>query len=450
MYQWLKVCNVALMALAISACGSDSDSVDFKTGGACGSHAIQQWAYGNLTDYYLFADQVGSVNPLNYSSPSALVEDLRVQPYDRYSYITDASVSDEIFTEGKFYGIGYQWRPDGAGRVIVSAVHKDSPLGRAGNVNRGDEILAINGVELPNLTEAQYIQFVGTRERPANANWTFVDARSGQQKTVSLTPALYDINTVIHSEVIEHPSHSGKIGYLVFDMFLGTSEAELDTALTDFQSEGINELVLDLRYNGGGRVSVATKLSSQIAGAVTNGKPLMEYRHNNKYSEEFDFSLLFSDEPINLGLDRLIVLTTESTASSSEIVISALSPYIEVVTIGSRTIGKSYITFGNEFCGKQMHALQAEGFNANNVSVYGGIAPSCGATDDLSHNFGMGTNGESTEAMLQSAIDYIVQGSCATPLSVANPAVLNDGFQSVSIIESFTENRLVPGARFDQ
>lgn len=316
-----------------------------------------------------------SLTPLNYLSAGALVEDLRDQPHDRFSYITDASVSEEVFAEGKAYGIVYQWRPDSNGRVIVSAVYDDSPLGRTGVINRGDEIFAINGVELPDLTDAQYEDFVGTRERTSTATWTFIDAQNNQRKTVVLTPALYDINTVLHSEVIEHENHFGKIGYLVFDLFLSTSEAELDSALTTFSNEGINELVLDLRYNGGGLVSIATKLVSQISGKATTGQALMEYRHNNKYAEELGFSIQFSDESIDLNLDRLIVLTTESTASSSEIVINALSPYIEIVTIGSRTSGKPYITFGNRFCGKEMHALQAEGFNANDISVSGGLAP---------------------------------------------------------------------------
>ncbi|OED41038.1 hypothetical protein AB833_10595 [Chromatiales bacterium (ex Bugula neritina AB1)] len=450
MYQFAKACNVALLTLAISACTSSSDSNTAKIDGACSTDNIKQWAYDNLNDYYLFADQVSTVNPQSYTTANELVKDLRVQPFDRFSYVTDTSTSDEVFIEGKLFGIGYQWQPDSEDRVVISAVHANSPLGLTGTINRGDQIAAINGVQLQDLTEAQFNEFTGTREQPARANWTFIDGQTNQSKTVALTPALYDMNTVFHSEVIEHPDHSGKIGYMVFDVFVRASEAELDATLTTFRNEGINELVLDLRYNGGGLVDIATKLSSQIAGAVTDGKPLMEYRHNNKYSEEFDFSLQFSDEPIDLGLERLIVLTTERTASSSEIVISSLSPYIEVVTIGSRTTGKPYITFGNEYCDKQMHALQAEGFNANNVSVYGGIAPSCGATDDLTRNFGYSTDGGTTEGMLQSAIDYIVQGTCNTPATAADPVTLNDGSNGLSIIDSFSENRLEPGARYNR
>lgn len=447
--QFIKGCGAALLAVTIGACGSsggNSGHVEPSVGSACTSADIKKWAYDNMRDYYLFSDQIPVVDPASYASANTLVEDLRVKPHDRFSHVTSSDVSDETFFEGKTFGVGYQWQQGSDNRIRVSAVYNDSPLGRAGTINRGDEFVAINGVAMGNLTDDQYQSFVGTREQPKTAAWTFRDAQSQQLKVVSLTPTLYNINTVMHSESISLAEHSGKIGYLVLDSFLKTSEAELDDAMTAFRNDGINELVLDLRYNGGGLVKIAAKLASQIAGSATGGNPLMEYRHNNKYSE-YNFSIDFADEAIDLELNRLIVLTTKYTASSSEIVINALRPYIEVITIGSRTTGKPYITRGNDYCGTQMHALQAEGFNANDVSVYGGIAPSCGGTDDLTRDFGMPANNLPIEGMLKDALDYIVLGSCKTPLLADNPSLQNDSPIGTALIERFTEKRYNTGAR---
>ncbi len=448
--QFLKTLMISMVVLFIGACSSsDEGSSDpvARLGAECSDNNLKQWAYENLQDYYLFYDQVPVVNPLSYESAESLVESLRVLPFDRFSRIVTTSEDQEVFGEGKTFGIGAIWIPDNQDKLRVGAVHRDSPLGRAG-IARGDELLALNGVTLDNLTGELYQQFVGTRDQPRTADWTFVDAVTGQQSSVAVAPALYNINTVLHTETITPPDYSEKVGYLVLDSFLGTTESELDEAIDTFREDGIKELVLDLRYNGGGLVTVAMKLASQIAGPSTHGNLMMEYRHNNKYTE-FDFSLQFEPVEDYLDLDRLVVLTTEYTASASELVISALSPYIEVVTIGDRTTGKPYITLGNDYCGKSLHALQAEGFNADDVSVYGGVAPSCGASDDVTRGFGVAAAGPSVEGLLDSALDYLVHGTCDTPTLASGPALQNDSPQSNSFISEFSQSRVVGGSRID-
>lgn len=446
----IKFFATSLIAFTIGACGPSGDNSGSTLpdlGAGCSANDIKQWAYDNLRDYYLYYDQVPAVNPANYATAGALVEALRVQPFDRFSHISNSSIENEMFVEGKTFGLGYLLQTDSENRLRVGAVYRDSPLGRAG-INRGDEFIGINDVTLDQLTNAKYAQFVGTRDQPNTANWTFRDANTQQLKVVSITPALYNLNTVLHSETINHPEYSGKIGYMVLDSFLTTSESEIDDAFITFRNDGIDELILDLRYNGGGLVSIAAKLVSQIAGSSTDDKLLMEYRHNQKYSE-YDFPIYFESEEIDLNLNRLIVLTTGSTASSSEIVINALSPYIDVVTIGGRTTGKPYITLGNDLCGQTMHAIQAEGFNANNVSVYGGIAPSCSAVDDVTRDFGMPDSSQPIEGMLGDALNHIIYGECNT-FAVANEAIQNDSPGNQLLIHRFAEERVNQGARMDR
>jgi len=106
----------------------------------------------------------------------------------------------------------------------------------------------------------------------------------------------------------------------------------------------------------------------------------------------------------------VVILTTPSTASASEIVINALKPYIEVITVGGTTSGKPFISTARSFCGLSMNAMEAEGFNAAGVSVNQGIAADCFATDDLSQDFGLA--GGNLEGLAQAGADYLVFGRC--------------------------------------
>ena len=242
----------------------------------------------------------------------------------------------------------------------------------------------------------------------------FRDSDTGEARSVELTSAVYTVNTVLHSQVITHPQYDGGIGYLVFEQFLSPSEAELDRVLGAFQQSGINDLILDLRYNGGGLTRIARKLMSQIAGPGTDDQLLIEYQHNNKYTA-LNYERRFEPQSIQLDLKRLVVLTTSATASASEIVINSLRPYIDVVIVGDTTFGKPYISIGREFCGKRISAMSAQGVNANGVSVFNGLSADCSASDDVTRDFGVETGGV-IEGMVKSGADYLVFGTCNSPV----------------------------------
>jgi len=154
----------------------------------------------------------------------------------------------------------------------------------------------------------------------------------------------------------------------------------------------------------------------------------------------------FTTEENALNLKRVIILTTNETASSSEIVINSLKPYIDVVTIGTRTTGKPYISQSVEKCDRSMNALYAEGFNANGASVLGGITPTCEAFDNPVQDYPVSdivNNTAEVDSMLGSAIDYLHFGTCKAPeqlvasarskpsgptVNMAGGPVLGDGF----------------------
>jgi len=161
----------------------------------------------------------------------------------------------------------------------------------------------------------------------------------------------------------------------------------------------------------------------------------MEYRFNDKYPEN-NFGYTLESQTNSLNLDRVIVITTSSTASASEIVISGLAPHIEVVTIGGATNGKPYLSLGRSYCGKIINATEAEGFNAAGVSVFGGIQPTCGSTDNPITDYGVSSDTQQLDdmdSMLADSIRYITDGTCKPTTGIIQAARSSEdprGFES--------------------
>ena len=408
--------------------GREASQYSVSATNDCSVPSQNQWVDRQMRDYYLFYDQVPSLNPSDYDSPEQLIADLRVAEFDPFSSISNAAQLAQLYADGTSFGMGYRLRRDADGLPRIARVYEDSPMGRA-NVKRSDIIVSVNDIPWNEIDSVVYNSLVGTDDNPLPTHWIFRDSATGETRQVELTQSLYTINTVLHSEVITYPQYSGKIGYLVFEQFLGPSEAELDQVLDGFLQNNVTDLILDLRYNGGGLTRIARKLISQIAGPNTDGELLIEYRNNDKY-RALDFERTFEPQSINLDLKRLVVIASGATASSSEIVINSLRPYIEVVVIGSRTAGKPYVSSARNFCGKSINAMSAQGVNASGENVFGGIAADCAASDDLTRDFGVADTGSESvviEGMVKSAADYLAFGSCqATQVAQATVATRLD------------------------
>ncbi len=403
--------------------GRQTSSYQLGTTNDCSVGAINEWVNRNMRDYYLFSDQVATVNPRDYDSPQALIQDLRVAALDPFSSVQNAAVQSSLFDEGNAFNLGYRWSRDTNGVARFARIYENSPMGLAG-IERSDIIVSVNGVLWDELTGDRFREFIGTTDNPLPATWTYIDADTGETNSVQLTQSEYPVNSVTQFSVLPAANYPGKIGYLAFETFLNTSAEELDEAMAFFSDEGVTDLILDMRYNGGGRTFIARKLASQIAGPGTDNQRLIEYQHNSRYTSE-NFSLNFESEAINLGLNRVVVLTTSSTASASEIVINSLKPYIEVVTIGSPTQGKPYISSALTYCGTSLNAMHAEGVNANQTGVFGGIDVDCSGTDDLTRDYGFSSE-RGLEGFAQTATNYLVNGTCNAPETTLSKASVND------------------------
>ena len=412
---------VCTLAVTLAACGSgdgggasssqafltDNDDVSARE---CEVPVLNRWVDDSMRDFYLFADQVPLVNLDDFDSPESLIRELRFQPIDSFSSVTTTATSVAFFDEGVNFGIGFIWRFDANGVPRILYIQDDAPSAAAG-MQRGDAIISVDGEDWATLSFSRFQELTGTREEPREARFELISASTGETYFSNVTPAEYNINTVLHDEIIEVPGLSGNIGYIAFSSFIESSEAELQAVFDRFQRSNVDELVLDLRYNGGGRTRIARLLAALIASPATDGELLIEYRFNDAHTNR-NFSRFFEPEDNALGLGRVVILATSGTASSSEIVINSLKPYIDVVTLGDTTLGKPFISAGRDFCDRRINAMEAEGFNAAGVSVLGGIPATCLAQDDMTRDFG--TNEDGLEGMLQSAYDFIVSGTCNT------------------------------------
>jgi len=400
----------------------------------CSVQNINRWVKRNMLDYYIYASEVPNVNSDEYSDPSDLVDALRFESLDPFSNIQDASDQISLAEEGVDFGFGFDWRRDANGDLRMLYVFDDGPFGRAG-IKRGDIAVSINGELLGDMSEARFYELYGTEENPVLANWQFIDGETGDTKTVSVAQNEFRVNTVLESGVYTNPDFSGAVGYIAFKQFIQPSVEELDFVIQSFAIDGVTELVLDLRYNGGGSARVKARVASQIAGSIVENQLQSREKHNEKYSA-YDFEAYFPAASPSLDLNRMVVLTTHQTASASERLINELRPYFEVVTMGSKTRGKAFGSSGREYCGKMLNAMQLQGVNANDVSVAGGIIADCYAEDDTSNDFGLG------EGMFGSAVDYLVNGTCeVAPMTIATRSRGNEAPRPTETImlDSFSE-----------
>jgi hypothetical protein len=262
---------------------------------------------------------------------------------------------------------------------------------------------------------------------------------------------------VLMSKVI--PTASGKkVGYMVFNDHTANAEAPLASAMTQFAAANIDDLVLDLRYNGGGYLYIASEVGYMIGGAPTQNQVFEQLRFNDKHPEKtnnpantmpfFDTDTHNNALPtlgsLGRGLKQVFVLTGPGTCSASESIINSLRPFVNVITIGGTTCGKPYGFIQTNNCGTAYFAIQFDGINSAGQGGYvNGFspAPACAAADDLAHSFG-----DSNERLLATALTYQSTGACpAIPLAQAKSAL--HGPQAVQEIyrAPWRENRIWTG-----
>jgi C-terminal processing protease CtpA/Prc len=365
-----------------------------------------------LTDLYLWNQFLPNVSPTSFSSPEAYLEAVRYRPLDsRFSYITSAAASNAFYSDSQFVGYGFSTSVTGD-ELRVLQVFPDSPSSEAG-LGRGDWILEIDGRSVASLIQSGQI---GSAFGPSDigvSSEVLFRTRGGVERRERMTKRAVTIPTVSLTRAYDVDGR--RVGYLFFRNFVQPSVAALDEAFAALTQAGVTELILDLRYNGGGLVDVAVHLSSLIGGTRTAGQTFATFAHNDRNAFRNE-TLRFDDatSPVPT-LSRLFVITSRSSASASELVINGLRPFMPVVLIGDTTYGKPVGQYLIEFCTKVLAPVSFSLKNANGEADYfEGFPPTCVAGDDIERDLG-----DPEEASLAEAFHYIRRDACSAPLTAS-------------------------------
>lgn len=402
-----------------------------------------------FTDYfYLWQDQLpapGSFNPFIYAKAEDVLDaltkyakDPNGKLLDRFSFIDrTGEISDEI-EQGMSGSFGFDVRYNNEVDLFVKLVYPNSNAALAG-LERGWQILEINGNDKVDLASFEADNFAFLNNALDNSATISLKLKKsdGALTTVQLQRSSFQIKPILHHEVFNIGSK--KVGYFVFDSFIATETStgsptyvknDLNQLFANFESEGITELVVDLRYNGGGSVQAAEYLSNLLAPSSVNNQLMYDYEINNKLEAEGWRFFFF--EPVNfnktntLNLSKVYFLVTQgSTASASELVINNLKPFMQTKLIGEKsTYGKPVGFFGWPIADLDLYAVSFKlTNNLGNGDYFDGIPVDVNARDDVSKNWG-----DPNESMLQQALHHIQNGSFMAfrpPLQAGKRSELN-------------------------
>ncbi len=360
-----------------------------------------------MADIYYWSAEIPQVNAAQFNSPEAYLDRVRYRPLDEsFSYIGSRAESEAYYSDSQFIGFGFSNRFDGDG-LQISQVFPDSPAAEAG-LQRGEVITAINGETVLDLIVSGQLNAALGPSQEGYAVDVQVRSAAGT-RDARMVKRPVTIPTVSHLSLYDVDGR--KVGYLFFRNFVTPSVAALDEAFAALRGEGVTELVLDLRYNGGGLVSVARHLASLIGGSRTDGQIMAEYFHNTRNAFRNEV-LRFEPREHALPLERIVVVTTRSSASASEMIVNSLRPFLPVITVGDATYGKPVGQYGINFCDKVLYPVAFTLRNALGQGDYfGGIPADCAAGDDITRQIG-----DPEEASLKEALHVVRTGQCSAPL----------------------------------
>lgn len=357
-YKFLIV--TILATLTLLSCTDNDDSLNVPK-----NLEVQNFIWKGLNLYYLWQQDVpdladdrfanqGQLNTFlaNYNNPFELFDHLRVdKSIDRFSVLVD----DYVYLENLFQGVTknngmdftLRYKPGSTTEVfgVANYIIPNSDAANK-NVTRGTVFYAIDGQA---LNVDNYRALISSDSYTINLADFNDGAITPNGQSIDLVKTELTEDPIFMAKVIQ--TNNQKVGYLMYNSFTANYDNELNQAFGTFKNEGVTDLVLDLRYNGGGSVLTATRLASMITGQF-EGQLFAKQQWNNKVQTYFEennpsqlvnnFTNSVGNATINsLNLTRVYILTTGGTASASELVINGLKPYINVIQIGTTTIGKN-------------------------------------------------------------------------------------------------------------
>jgi hypothetical protein len=409
---WRKL-SLGVVSAVLTACSALEDD-DSQGRADCSMASQKQFVLDAMRDVYFWNTLLpATVTLADFATPEELLAYLvSFQPLDLYSFINSADADSQFFGAGQYLGFGFSYRFVAADDIRLTQVFGSSPAAPAGFA-RGQRILALNGRSIAEIQAAEGIDAV--LDLPSvDFSLRNPDA---SEFMVSVAQDVVTIDPLPQWRVIDTPG--GSVGYVEFAAFVSTADPVFDSIFASFRQVGVTDLILDMRYNGGGLISTTELLGDFLGGSVATGQVFSRtlFNSNNASSNRTEF---FQELFNSLNLSRLIVIATESTASASELVTNSMEPHVEVTLVGDTTFGKPVGQVGIEFCAKILRATAFETVNSLGEGGYfGGIPADCAAADDLAIPVG-----DDTDPNVITALGYLANGAC--PVSAVPGAAKAD------------------------
>ncbi|MFT3737353.1 MAG: S41 family peptidase [Breznakibacter sp.] len=383
---------------------------------------------------YLWNTDMPILDPNKQPDPKAFFYNLLNDTDDRWSYITDEYSSLAASLSGVEFSMGYSFELKLFNNKVVGFVEyveKDSPADKA-NIKRGDILYKIDGQEMnvdnyyDLLNKQSYTLTLGSIVSTSEI--------ISSLPSIKLTAKILDINPIFKDTIYE--IEGKKIGYLIYNSFVDKYKDQLTEVFERFKMENLTDLILDLRYNSGGSVSVAKYLASTIGPSYIMGQTMFKSTYNASltdfYLKEYPndteiFEERFDTVQSNLNLNRLIVLTTRNSASASEMIIYSLKPYMDVIQIGATTPGKYYASIvipePREEKEWAIMPLIMKTQNSNSTIDYTqGQVPLHIMADDYTHELG-----DMDENLLAKAISIITSSGYQGTMDLKSPILSEQG-----------------------
>ena len=376
---------------------------------------VKEAIYNGMLDWYYWNEELPATLDVNkYISNEQLLEDLKYDQLDKWSYLTTREDFNKAFTgQNAGHGVGISLDPDD--RLWLSFVYAESPAGKDG-WQRGWEIVGVNGKPVSDYKRGGGYDLQLGPDNVGVTNMFTLRTLDGSLVERTIAKAEYQSNSVLYQNVLT--TNGKKIGYWVYNSFKATPNVtptkslEVEESMRYFEDNQIGELIIDLRYNGGGSVDVAEQILNYLIPSSASGKLMYTNTLNDsksQYNEEQKF-----EKTGNLQLNRIVFITSRGSASASELIINCLTPYLDVVLIGDNTYGKPVGAFPLSQFYKPLEENNVELVpitfaiaNANGqAGYYEGFPVDYPVMDDPTKNWG-----DEEERRLNAALEYIETGT---------------------------------------
>ena len=447
----------------------------------------QNWLAAWTNDLYLWYSEVPYPEPASYADTASYFKALKTTnlspsgaPKDKFHFSYSTPVWEAMAGSGVQVGYGANWSLLASSpprSIVVAYTDPNTPATQlTPALARGAKVLQVDGVDVAYGDAAKLN--AGLFPAAAGESHTFLvqDLGGGPSRSITMTPANVTSAPVQNVGTLAGTAGPGKVGYMLFNDHLAQAESALIAGVTQLKAANVTDLVIDIRYNGGGYLDIASELGYMVAGPTqTKDKTFELLTFNDKhktvdplnggaitptpfYTTALGFSTASGTPLPYLGLTRVYVLTGPDTCSASESVMNSLrGAGVEVIQIGSTTCGKPYGFFAPDNCGTTYFSIQFKGVNALGFGDYSdgfapanstaaatlaanAVFPGCSIADDFTHALG-----DPAEARLAAALQYRASGSCpaATGLGQARQLkslAATDGYMNKNL---FLTNRIL-------